>query len=273
MQKIKGGDFLNPCNFYLDIKQRKELLTTNVVLTQNDTNSIVFNIYLKNNSEQYKPVGNHAVIFFIKSDGTFEQKDLTILEDRYSYIIKGSELSVPGFVTVYVKIYDTKDSPQARLTPSGFRFWVNPDLDSEIYNGIESTEQYEALLEAFTLLDQLKADAEYLNSITTTTLTDLSDLVNEDFSIVRLRCGTKNKTVKINGELGIINSSSESIILTLPEELKPNYVVDSFGLAYSFVDNSPINARFMINTDGELVLFTHGSTAYNKVVFKIEYDI
>lgn len=257
----------------LDIKQRKEILTTNIVLTQNDTNSIVFDIYLKDNLKPYTPVGSHAVIIFIKADGTNEQKNLEILEDRYSYTLKGSELSVVGFVEAHVKIYDSTDSLHARMTPSVFRFLAIPDLDSDVYSGIETTEQYEALLEAFELLDQVKADAEYLNTITTTALTDLSGLVSEDFSIIRLRCGVKNRVVTISGELGIINSSSESVILNLPLELQPDYIVDSFGLAYSFVDNTPTSARLMINELGNLILYTHGSTAYNKVVIDIRYDI
>lgn len=248
-----------------DIKQRKDIKQTNIFLTQNDTNSIHFQFFLKDNTRRIIPFGHHATIFFEKPDNTYVQGNMQIQNNCYSYLLKGSELSVSGYVIAYIKIYNADGTERLTLQP--FRFEVLKDLNSAAYNGIQATSQYEALQEAYNLLNRAKILDQLLNRVSYSL-----EVINSNLDISNVSCSVKCNTVTLNGEIMVNRLERPLSLFRVPSIISPRKIHKTYALLNMDI-TQPKVGYITIGTDGIAVLNTNVNTIYQKIILDTRYDI
>lgn len=249
----------------LDTKQRNVILNKGIYLTENDNHFTQFHIYLYDKGEKIEPLGDYAVLFFMLSDGSFYQGNLEIKKDYYSYEIKGKELSVPGIVVVHMKVYDKTGAERLSIQP--FQFISKADLESEVFDGIEATDQYEALQEAYALLNRAQLIDRLING-STYPLQSINPHINTSDVVCFMKCNT----VWLSGEI-IVNQLNRPLSLfRVPSELRPKRKVKTLALLNTSA-TQPKAAYVTIDTDGLVILDTFVNTIYSSIILDIRYDI
>lgn len=256
---------LNVYQINMDIKQRKEILHTNIYITQNDSQSVTFQFHLTDGIKKVKPVGHHAVIFFKRPDHTFVQGNLEITRDAYEYTLQGTELSVPGHVSAYIKIY-SQDGTE-RLTLQPFLFEALGDLDSAVFSSVQSTPQYEALTEAFSLLNQAKQLNNLLNGVCYSV-----EEINANVDISDVTCFLKCNTVSITGEVLVKRLERPIRLLKLPGAVLPKKPVKTFAMVHTRA-SQPKLSYVTVGTDGIITLDTYVNTLYSGIILDIRYEL
>lgn len=249
----------------MDVKQRKEILHTNIYLTENDNNSISFKFNLFDGITPIKSFGHHAVIFFKRKNDSYVQGNMVIKKDSYVYTIKGTELSVPGHVFAYIKIYN--EDGTERLTLQTFIFEVIADLDSAVYDAIKATPQYEALQEAYALLNQ----ATLLNKLLNGTTYNVKS-INPKVNISDVTCFMKCNTVSLTGEVIINNLERPINILQVDSKVAPKKTFKTFVMLNTGA-SQPKVAYATIDTNGILKVDTFVNAIYSSIILDIRYEV
>lgn len=249
----------------MDIKQRKEILHTNIYITQHDSNSITLQFNLSDGNRKVKPSGHHAVIFFKRPDNTYVQGNLNITKEALLYTLKGSEAAVPGYVFAYIKIYNQDGTERLTLQP--FLFEAMEDLESTVYSSIQSTPQYEALNEAFGLLNQAKE----LNNLLNGAYYSINS-VNSNVNISDVTCFLKCNTVSLTGEVLVSRLERPIKLLQLPFNAAPKKPVKTYAMLLTRA-SQPKLAHAIIGTDGILTVDTYVNTLYSSIVLDIRYEL